>query len=131
MTLPLLGVLIRNRFGTVASRAKIPPSPLWSALMTKVRYFTVTTMKSDQNISDRIPKRSATVALVPPAACRHSFNVYSGLVPISPKTTPSAPSISAARLPPWPGPCAVVCTGGDLSAKVDSSTCCEAIQGSL
>ena len=66
---------MRNRSGTVASKAKIPPSPWWSALMTNVRYFTVTTMKSDQNIKERIPNRSATVDFVPPAACKHSLKV--------------------------------------------------------
>ena len=76
VTLPLWAACVRNRSGTIASKAKIPPSPSWSARMTKVKYLTVTTMMSAQNISERIPKRSARrLAFSPPAACKHSFNV--------------------------------------------------------
>jgi hypothetical protein len=46
--------------------AKIPPSPWLSARITKVRYLTVTTMISDQNIRKRIPNRSSTPALPHP-----------------------------------------------------------------
>jgi hypothetical protein len=75
VTLPLWTACVRNRSGTIATRAKIPPSPLWSARMTHVKYLTVTTMMSAQNISERIPNRSSTPAFAPPAACKHSFKV--------------------------------------------------------
>ena len=41
--------------GTSASSAKMPPSPLLFARMMKARYFTVTTMVSDQKNSDSSP----------------------------------------------------------------------------
>jgi len=61
-------------------------------------YLTVTAITSAHSMSDTMPYKSATVALAPPAAIRHSFNVYKGLVPISPNTTPKAPNTRAARL---------------------------------
>ncbi len=51
------------RLGTSASSAKMPPSPLLSAFMMNVRYLTVTTIVSDQKISDRMPSRSASVGV--------------------------------------------------------------------
>ena len=74
----------------------MPPSPLLSARMMKVRYLTVTTIVSDQKISDRTPSRSATAASAADPRM-HSLSVYSGLVPMSPKTTPSAPRQSSAN----------------------------------
>ena len=100
----------------------MPPSPWWSARMTKHRYLTVTTMTSAQNMSDRIPNRSATLDLAPPAAIRHSFNVYSGLVPMSPNTTPSAPSTKAASLAECSaGNAAVSSAGKDVGIAASSS----------
>ena len=49
-----------------AMRAKMPPSPLLSALMTSTTYLMVTIIMSDQKISDRMPSisNSATPWLV-------------------------------------------------------------------
>ncbi len=49
----------RSRSGTMARRAKMPPSPRLSARMINVRYFTVTTIVSDQKMSDSKPKTSS------------------------------------------------------------------------
>ena len=49
------GLAPRICSGTSASSAKMPPSPLFSAFMMKVRYFMVTTSISAQKISDRMP----------------------------------------------------------------------------
>jgi hypothetical protein len=53
------------------------------ARITKVRYFTVTTMVSDQKMSESTPKTFACDGSRwwP---CRHSRSVYSGEVPMSP-----------------------------------------------
>jgi hypothetical protein len=61
-----------------------------SARITKLTYLSVTTMMIDQRISETMPNTFCWV--MPPAAFRHSRSVYSGLVPISPNTTPIAPS---------------------------------------
>jgi len=39
----------------LAKRAKMPPSPRLSARVTKVRYFQLTTIISDQKMSERMP----------------------------------------------------------------------------
>ena len=52
-------------------------------------------MISDQNTSDSTPSTAAGVGVMP-CVPRVSFMVYSGLVPMSPNTTPIAPSASAA-----------------------------------
>jgi hypothetical protein len=44
-----------------AMSASVPPSPLLSARMRKMTYFSVTTMNSDQRTSDRMPKTMAGV----------------------------------------------------------------------
>ena len=62
----------------------MPPSPLLSARSTKEMYFRVTTTMIDQKISDRMPVTLATVGVRWVWALKHSFSVYSGLVPISP-----------------------------------------------
>jgi hypothetical protein len=59
------------------------------------RYFTLTTMTRDQKIRERMP----SIPLSRDPAGRlamHECIVYSGLVPISPNTTPRAPMQSAA-----------------------------------
>src|SRR5687768_6702793 len=74
----------------------MPPSPLLSARMMNPAYFTETTSTSAQNTSESTPSTLADVSSAPcsPNAC---FIVYSGLVPISPYTTPIAPSMSLRR----------------------------------
>jgi len=66
-----------------AISAMMPPSPLLSARMTNSRYFSDTTMISDQNTRLSAPSTLAGVAATP-CGPNTSFNVYSGLVPISP-----------------------------------------------
>src|SRR5688572_2253407 len=76
-------------------RAKTPPSPRLPARVTKVMYFPLTTSIKDQKISDKTPR----TLLVLSSAGRYlieSRSAYSGLVPISPNTTPSAAMASAA-----------------------------------
>ena len=67
----------RNRSGTSASSARIPPSPPWSARITKTMYFTVTTRRSAQNMSDSTPNRSVRSTMPPSGAAtwRHSLSV--------------------------------------------------------
>jgi hypothetical protein len=79
-----------------AINAMMPPSPLLSARITKVTYFSDTTISSDQKISESTPRTAAGAGAMP-CIPRVSFMVYSGLVPISPKTIPIAPSASALR----------------------------------
>ena len=59
--------------GTSARRARIPPSPALSAFMMKVRYFTVTTIVSDQTMRDRMPSRFSCVGGTPWLASTHSL----------------------------------------------------------
>ena len=49
------------RPGTRANSAKMPPSPLLSARMMNDRYFTATTMMSDQKNSDKRPSTESCV----------------------------------------------------------------------
>ena len=48
-----------------AMRARMPPSPLLSARMTRATYLIVTTSTSDQKISDSTPSVSARVTPAP------------------------------------------------------------------
>ena len=76
-----------------AISAMMPPSPSLSERITKTTYCTVTMITTAQNTSETTPNTevgstgTGRVALRLYTACR----VYSGLVPMSPKTTPSAP----------------------------------------
>ena len=71
----------------------MPPSPLLFARMMKLTYFRLTTIISDQKNSERMPRTLSGVIgtgwWAPP---KTSFSAYSGLVPMSPKTTPIAPT---------------------------------------
>src|SRR6185369_14752357 len=71
-------------------RASTPPSPRLSARSTIATYLTEMISTSDQRISDRMPRMFCSVNGMPCSGFRHSRNAYSGLVPMSPKTTPSA-----------------------------------------
>ena len=72
----------------------MPPSPLLSARRIKVTYSRDITSINTQKITDSTPRilpGSNAKAWWP--ALKHSRSAYKGLVPISPNTTPSAPSI--------------------------------------
>ena len=77
-----------------AIKAKMPPSPLLSARKTYATYLSETISVSAQKISDRMPITFAGVTAMPYSLLKHSRMAYSGLVPISPYTTPSAASAS-------------------------------------
>ena len=74
-----------------ASSAMMPPSPWLLARMMRVTYLSVTTTMSDQKISETMPIRLPGVKVSPLAGSKTVCMTYSGLVPMSPKTTPSAP----------------------------------------
>src|SRR5258706_8358730 len=59
------------------------------------RYLTVTRVINDQNISERMPSTVDSFSGMPCAGLNDSFRAYSGLVPMSPNTTPMAPMVSA------------------------------------
>ena len=64
--------------------------------MTKITNSIVTTIMIVQKTSEITPKTSLSVALTAkPSAEKTVCSAYSGLVPMSPKTTPRAPSASA------------------------------------
>src|SRR5580692_1067965 len=65
-------------------------------------------MVTDQKISEMIPKTCSveTCTGCGSLGLKTVCTVYSGLVPMSPKTTPSAPTVRAA----WPVTCRVVVT---------------------
>ncbi len=73
--------------------------------MMMVTYFSVTTIISAQNTSDRMPRIVSWFPIRPKCGENASFSVYSGLVPMSPNTTPIAPS-TMVRRPDLPSPCA-------------------------
>jgi hypothetical protein len=64
--------------------------------MISVTYLSVTTIMMAQNTTDRIPRTLGGVNGRPCGPVKHSRSVYSGLVPMSPKTTPIAPMTSGA-----------------------------------
>ena len=84
---------------------KMPPSPLLSARITNARYLIEMTMTSDQNASEATPYTfTLSTTIVWCSSVNDSRSAYSGLVPMSPYTTPSAPRASAmvpALLCPW------------------------------
>ena len=81
----------------------IPPSPSLSARITSRTYVTVTMIVTDQKISEMIPKMVScdTLTGCGSLGLKTVWTVYSGLVPMSPKTTPRAPTARA----PWPAAC--------------------------
>src|ERR1700688_3302160 len=83
---------------TSAVNASTPPSPLLSALSTTPTYLSRITRTKDQKISDSTPKMcSGVTAICGPV--KQADTAYSGLVPISPNTTPSAASAIGATRP--------------------------------
>ena len=77
---------------TSASSARIPPSPSWSARITKVKYLMLTTKMSDHRIKLTTPVTFSEVGAIATPLWKHWRNAYNGSVPMSPKTTPSAAS---------------------------------------
>src|SRR5215467_8466370 len=95
---------VRRLLGTPRRRIKvisamIPPSPSLSARITSETYVTVTMIVTDQKISETTPKMLSvdTATGCGSLGLKTVWTVYSGLVPMSPKTTPRAPSASAPR----------------------------------
>ncbi len=79
----------------------MPPSPSLSARITTARYLTQITSTSDQNMSD---SRPSTLASSNGTGCRlsnASRMAKSGLVPMSPNTTPMAATASVAVAVGW------------------------------
>src|SRR5690606_31898861 len=76
----------------------MPPSPSLSARSTYATYLTDTTTTSAQNTSEHAPTTFDVVTgrWWPCEPWNVSRSAYSGLVPMSPNTTPSAPTVSAA-----------------------------------
>src|SRR5260370_22229381 len=84
----------------------MPPSPLLSARMMRITYLTDTTIINDQKIAETPPRTFAVEKGMPWLGLNTSFTAYSGLVPMSPYTTPRAASVSVLRrLRPWLGSC--------------------------
>jgi hypothetical protein len=76
----------------------MPPSPRLSARRISSTYFSVTTSIRPQKMTDTAPIRCVASRGMPVAGLKTSFMVYSGLVPMSPYTTPIAPRARAAKL---------------------------------
>src|SRR5450759_4257059 len=93
--------------------AKIPPSPRLSARITIRQYLIETVRISVQTMSERMPSAAGAVNR-PPMACTTVCSVYSGLVPRSPKTMPSAAVL--AQCAGWAAP-----TGGGLLIVMDAA----------
>lgn len=74
----------------------MPPSPRLPMRMANMAYLSEVTITSVQKISDSRPRITGADGASPE---RNStvFRVYNGLVPISPNTTPKAPSANGAR----------------------------------
>src|SRR6202035_2123514 len=90
-------------------KARIPPSPSLLMRMAKVTYLTDVTMIRVQITRDSDPS-TVNASGLSPARFNTVFRVYSGLVPISPNTTPSAARLSKGRLP-------AICGGAPFSAR--------------
>src|SRR5262249_55358297 len=67
------------------------------ALITNTTYFTVTTMMRLQKNSDSTPSTFCSVSFKPIEDAKAAWKAYSGEVPMSPKTTPSAASDRTGR----------------------------------
>ena len=90
----------------------MPPSPRLSARIIKTTYLSVTTTMSAHAISESTPTTLSctTGKLWPPP--KDSFIAYSGLVPMSPYTTPIAPMASPST------PCSAWVAGRSVAAGV-------------
>jgi hypothetical protein len=84
---------------TNASSARIPPSPSCATRMIIPMYRTNTIRISDHRIRLRRPSTFSWLGSMCIAPVKHWRNAYSGLVPMSPKTIPTAASASVAAVP--------------------------------
>ena len=82
-------------FCASAISAMMPPSPRLSARMISSTYFSETMIISAQKMVESPPRMLAWLSGMPWSGENVSFTAYSGLVPMSPKTMPSAASVSA------------------------------------
>mmetsp|Transcript_18950 Transcript_18950/g.66132 ORF Transcript_18950/g.66132 Transcript_18950/m.66132 type:complete len:281 (-) Transcript_18950:141-983(-) len=84
----------------VWTMAKVPPSPWWLTRIMSPTYLTPTTKVRSQKIMEKASTTSFELGF---RVCRVStkipLKVYKGDVPISPKTTPVAPSIKSVNRP--------------------------------
>src|SRR5205823_2968609 len=90
--------------------------------MMNTTYLTVTTSTNDQTISDRAPRIAGS--LVSWNASRDWRTAYSGDVPISPYTTPSAASIRLRSAVPSAGlhPTELAVVNDDASGTITRTT---------
>jgi len=88
-----------------AVSAMMPPSPLLSARVMNRTYFRETVIVIAQKTTERMPRTLASVTATGCGPLKISLTVYSGLVPMSPKTTPIAASAAVAS--PDFSPCGV------------------------
>ena len=116
----VLRVVERN---TNASRAMMPPSPRLSARIMNTTYFSVTTMISAQEISDSTPSTLSWLPATGWLPLNASRMAYSGLVPISPKTTPIAATVSGST-PFFSRPLPLELIVIFLFLSVRGSSCC-------
>ena len=87
----------------------MPPSPSLSARSTNATYLIDTTTVTDQKTSEITPCTSSWVGRTTPSSIEKTVcRAYRGEVPMSPKTTPRAPSARAA--PPALAPTRMVLT---------------------
>jgi hypothetical protein len=78
-----------------ANRAKIPPSPLLSALSVMMMYLTVVCMVNVQNTQESPPRMNNSDMESAPEIM--ALITYKGEVPRSPKIIPSVTSMPAAE----------------------------------
>jgi len=81
-----------------ANSARMPPSPLLSTRRAKVTYFSEVTMISVHRVSDSAPEDCRWFRSRSARHVKHGIQPYSGLVPMSPNTTPRAARLSTAML---------------------------------
>ena len=82
---PALAAIGPRRGMTSAVRARMPPSPLLSARITKSRYFTEMMMTKAQNASEQIPYTlMRSTVMTCDFSVNASLSAYNGLVPMSP-----------------------------------------------
>ncbi len=65
--------------------------------MKKMTYLIVTNSVMVHRTSDTTPSTACSVAVVPRECAKASRRAYSGLVPMSPKTTPIEPKAMARK----------------------------------
>ena len=89
--------------------------------MISSTYFSDTTPTNDQNVSDSTPSTLAGVGRTP-CAPKASCRAYSGLVAMSPKTTPSAASAIAGNAACWMAWLSPLVVGACMGARPIAKT---------